>query len=299
MSRCRVALLSSTMLTGLVGALVVPTLAGAQQSSPRPGYATQQPAVDGLNTKMEAFGGSVGSNDLFGAGGAISAPLGTSYGLQIDGIAGNFDDDFFGSGGAHLFWRDPSRALLGLYASHASWDRYGGVRVNRYGVEGFVYGPNWTFGGIVGGESGNTVSAVVGNTITTYDIKSRFFDTIDLAYYVNENFKLSIGHHMSGGDSALALGGEWGFMNAGGVAGSLFVEGRIGQGDSSGAWGGMRFYFGQKDKTLIARHRQDDPPIPVIPTLFSFAGSLSTAIAPSGGGGDKGDGDGDDGDGGG
>jgi hypothetical protein len=41
--------------------------------------------------------------------------------------------------------------------------------------------------------------------------------------------------------------------------GSLFVEGRVGEDNASGVWGGIRFYFGQKDKPLIRRHREDDP----------------------------------------
>jgi hypothetical protein len=33
----------------------------------------------------------------------------------------------------------------------------------------------------------------------------------------------------------------------------------IGEGDASGVWGGLKFYFGQKDKPLIRRNREDDP----------------------------------------
>ena len=40
---------------------------------------------------------------------------------------------------------------------------------------------------------------------------------------------------------------------------ALFAEGRIGEDDYHGVWGGIRFYFGQKDKSLIRRHREDDP----------------------------------------
>ena len=40
---------------------------------------------------------------------------------------------------------------------------------------------------------------------------------------------------------------------------SLFVEGRAGENNFHGISGGVRFYFGQKDKTLIRRHREDDP----------------------------------------
>ncbi len=44
-----------------------------------------------------------------------------------------------------------------------------------------------------------------------------------------------------------------------GIMASLFAEGRIGEDDYHGVWGGVRFYFGQHDKTLIRRHREDDP----------------------------------------
>ena len=44
-----------------------------------------------------------------------------------------------------------------------------------------------------------------------------------------------------------------------GIMGALFAEGRIGEDDFQGVWGGIRFYFGQKDKSLIRRHREDDP----------------------------------------
>ena len=50
---------------------------------------------------------------------------------------------------------------------------------------------------------------------------------------------------------------------------SAFVEGRIGEGDFHGVWGGLRVYFGQKDKPLIDRHRQDDPTVWGVDSLFS------------------------------
>jgi hypothetical protein len=44
-----------------------------------------------------------------------------------------------------------------------------------------------------------------------------------------------------------------------GMMAALFAEARFGEHSDHGAWGGLRFYFGQKDKTLIRRHREDDP----------------------------------------
>ncbi|MGC1778405.1 MAG: hypothetical protein WBB34_10695 [Xanthobacteraceae bacterium] len=47
----------------------------------------------------------------------------------------------------------------------------------------------------------------------------------------------------------------------GGMMAGLFAEGYVGAHSDNGVWGGARFYFGRKDKTLIRRHREDDPPI--------------------------------------
>lgn len=52
---------------------------------------------------------------------------------------------------------------------------------------------------------------------------------------------------------------EWGFPVGHGIMSALFVEGRVGQGSYHGVWGGLRVYFGKSDKTLIRRHREDDP----------------------------------------
>ncbi len=40
---------------------------------------------------------------------------------------------------------------------------------------------------------------------------------------------------------------------------ALFARGLIGEGGNNAVLGGLRFYFGQRDKTLIDRNRQDDP----------------------------------------
>jgi hypothetical protein len=71
------------------------------------------------------------------------------------------------------------------------------------------------------------------------------------------------GHRYLGGKNMLALGTEVA-VPLGLVKGAVatgFVEGQVGTGNAEGIWGGLRFYFGQKDKPLIDRHRQDDPPL--------------------------------------
>src|SRR5262249_32309774 len=90
-------------------------------------------------------------------------------------------------------------------------------------------------------------------------LPDRFFDSVRASYYITDNFKLSIGHVYTLGRSALALGSEYGFALGGGRMASLFAQGLVGEGGVNGARGGLRIYFGQHDKTLIDRNRQDDP----------------------------------------
>jgi hypothetical protein len=48
--------------------------------------------------------------------------------------------------------------------------------------------------GVAGVEFGNTASGTVDNLIQTYDIKTRFFDQVNLGYYLQDNFKVFAGH---------------------------------------------------------------------------------------------------------
>jgi hypothetical protein len=278
----RTSLLSSTMLSGIVGVTFLGTLnVSAAELYAKGPYASTAvpftaPAVDGFNGKIEAFGGSTASRGLVGASGAFSIPLGNRWGLQFDATAGSYDSLFFGGIGAHLFWRDPSVGMLGLYASHTYWDKFSGLRASHIAVEGEYYMGQWTIQGIAGFETGNSASAVVGPFIQTYDVQTRFFDKINLAYYLQPDFKLFVGHRYLGGRHAAALGGEYAFPLGGGRMASLFAEGRIGDGDYRGIWGGLKVYFGQRDKSLVQRHRQDDPIIWMPMTLFSIINSLTT-----------------------
>jgi hypothetical protein len=156
----------------------------------------------------------------------------------------------------------------------------GGLRTHHFGVEGGWYLDRWSIDGLAGVEGGNSVTATVGPVIQTFNIRTRFFDEIDFAYYLQDNFKLSIGHRYLGGKNAAALGGELGFALGGGKMAALFVEGRVGEGNFRAVWGGLRFYFGQHDKTLIQRHRQDDPKNWEINNASSFTNNGSETPVP-------------------
>ena len=146
----RKALLSSTMLSGIVGGVFLATVSARAAElrpavpadiykAPYAAYDPYRPAVDGVNAKFTALGGSYANRSLYGTGGSLSIPLGGQFGAQFDGIGGRFDTRGMGAVGAHFFWRDPSRGLIGLYAAHTHWDIFGGLHVNQVAAEGEIY----------------------------------------------------------------------------------------------------------------------------------------------------------------
>ena len=81
-----------------------------------------------------------------------------------------------------------------------------------------------------------------------------------------DNFELYAGHAYTFGTHFLTLGSEYGLALGGGRMASLFANGWIGERGDNGALAGLRIYFGQRDKSLKDRHRQDDPTVrPVSP----------------------------------
>lgn len=213
---------------------------------------TVLPAVSGINGKIAVQGGSFDEEGFGLITGSLSAPLGDPFGVQIDAMAGVRDGDFIGGGGGHLFWRNPAHGLLGVYGAYTHRDDIDGY-VARLGVEGEYYWENWTAKVLVGVEFVDS-----DNPLLTAEDES-FFALADISYYANENLQLSVGHRYISERNALALGVEYQLNQtvfASGV--SLFAEARIGEDDYQAAWGGVRFYFGE-DKSLMRRHREDDP----------------------------------------
>lgn len=92
------------------------------------------PAVSSLNGKLSLSGGGTQpgydvsgffpfDDDFeggFKAKGSVTVPIAYRYGFQADGVLGTVQDEFYGHGGAHLFWRDPSFGLLGTYGGRLS-----------------------------------------------------------------------------------------------------------------------------------------------------------------------------------
>lgn len=238
---------------------------------------TVLPAVSGINGKIAVQGGSFDEEGFGLVTGSLSLPLGNPFGVQIDGMAGTRDGDFIGGAGGHLFWRNPAYGLLGVYGAYTHRDDIDGS-VSRIGVEGEYYWQNWTARALVGVEFVDTDNALL---ITDSE---NFFALSDISYYANENLQLSVGHRYIHERNALALGVEYQLdqqVFSSGV--SLFAEARIGEDDYQAAWGGVRFYFGE-DKSLMRRHREDDPDFLGDEDLFSLEECIPTIYEVSTGG---------------
>ncbi len=292
-------LLSTTMLSGVVGALLFVTSAAhaADLSLLAATPLGPAPAVDAFNAKFEGLGGTLKGKSLYGTEGSFTFPLANQYGAQVDFNAGSLDNSTYGAVAGHFFWRDPSRALLGVYASYTQWDRLGGVNVSQVAAEGEYYFGRFTVQGILGAEFGNTVTnsqttlssvPIIGgvlNSSTTvtqgFSIGTRYFDQINLKYYLNDFADAYVGHRYLAGKNMAAFGGEWAFPVARGVLGSAFAEGRVGDNNNYGVWGGIKLYFGPDDKPLIARHRQEDPNNWTTDTLFTIINSSTSSGSTS------------------
>ena len=224
------------------------------------------PAVDGINGKIDGYGGGANhTNGFYGGTGSLSVPLAQQWGAQFDGGVGSDEGIGWLGGAGHLFWRDPSIGLLGAFGSYSHWNgidivNFGHISTDtgHFAAEGEYYWGRWTFGGLAGVQTVH-INAPVVPGVQVGSIPNRFFEAISASYYVTDNFKLLIGHLYQSGHHGLRLGAEHGFALGGGRMASLFAEALFAERGSTTVLAGLRVYFGQHDKTLIDRHRQDDP----------------------------------------
>ena len=266
--------------TGLLRVLICTAVAVALPPAGQADEYGKGPAVSGFNTK---FSGEGGIYDDEGAGlfqGSLTTPLGYAFGFQADGVVGTIDDETLGGGALHLFTRDPSSYLLGIYASYHSWDS---IDIARVAAEGELYWGRVTLSGIAGWESIDVPETRNGLRVLTQD-EDRFFTELDVAYYPKDDLRLSAGYHYENGQSLGAAEFEY-MPRWTGVPMSFFATGRFGDDDVTRVTGGLKIYFGaDPDKSLIRRHREDDPQTynPVFPRIVTATpGGQAT---PSGGG---------------
>ena len=222
-------------------------------------------AVSGLNGKLEAAGGATDLGDgddwdgAFRGIGSVSFPLGCMFGAQFDaGVLDNGDDTGVGLMG-HFFLRDPTSHLLGVAVSYQSND---GDHVWRVGPEAELYLGNVSLEAWAGFEDPE-------------DGDNDFFAAIDAGYYFTEDFRLSLGYRRSFDVDAARISAEY-LTTALDTPVSLFAEGTFGEDDYASVMGGVRFYLGGSSKSLMQRHREDDP----TPEFFDMYGDGQGAATP-------------------
>lgn len=145
-----------------------------------------------------------------------------------------------------MFTRDPARYLIGGTLG-AVWKP--GASVVALGPEGELYMDRWTLEAWAGAARVHPDSG---------PDRTGIFAMGDIAYYPHDNLRLSAGLSVLDGFAALHLGGEY-LFNSDSMPMALTGDARLGQDGSILATVGLRFYFGGQNKTLIERHRQDDP----------------------------------------
>jgi len=206
--------------------------------------AAEGPAVSQTNLKVTGIVGSADSEDAFVVGAGLTAPLGESWGLQVEAAtADNNDTALYGVGG-HLFTRDPDSYLLGVFASYVSEDRFD-LDATRLGAEAEIYLAQVSILAKAGYQFSDTLD-------------DGGFGDIELRWYLNDNFALSGGGSFDENNSFGRVGAEWqpGFSALPGLA--FRVDGVFGEDDYDSILGGITYYFGA-DASLKDRHRRQDP----------------------------------------
>lgn len=218
-------------------------------------------AVSGMNGKVGVSTGSMDSDTGKNVMGSFSAPLGTNFGFQVDALYTDVAErDFYGLG-AHLFWRDSDKGLLGITA--------GGVRENdvldswAVGTEGEYYLDKITVGAQAGVAN---IDYKGGSAPFISTDETDFYATAEVGFYPVDNVLVSLTYTRAFNNN-LTQGQIEYQTPINGV--SLFADVAQGDNDYDHALVGLRYYFGS-DKSLKLRHRQDDPPNVLNAVLYNI-----------------------------
>lgn len=232
-------LLSGTIAAGMYGSV---SLAADVETN------VSLPAVSGPNGKIEFDGGwsdidDLSSDETFRGGAAFSFPVGDMFGIQADLTVTDVFGDTTVGGAGHFFTRDPNSYLLGVYGGYVD---AGPANVWHIGPEAELYLGNVS------------IEAVGGYMDISNGGGSEFYAVGNLALYATDNLRLSVGASSVANFESANIGLEW-FMDDTGIPASLTLEGRLGEDGYSSVLAGFSVYFGGEDKSLIRRHREDDP----------------------------------------
>ncbi|MDZ4866183.1 MAG: hypothetical protein SGI91_02570 [Alphaproteobacteria bacterium] len=203
-----------------------------------------EPAVAEPNLKVSGTFGDVIDDYTWQVQGQFTAPIGQTMGFAVEAGGGAVDGhDYYGAAG-HLFMRDPDTYLLGVFGGYAESSDFA-IDVARAGVEGEFYLSSLT----IAATAGYQFSSAIGDSA---------FGSIDLRWYVTNNFYLSGGGSIEDDRAYAKVGTEWqpGFAALPGLA--FNAQGVWGEDDYHSIMGGLTYYFGVP-ASLKDRHRKYDP----------------------------------------
>lgn len=204
--------------------------------------------MSSLNGKLGFNYGDYNSSDGRSLTGSVTAPISTHFGAQLDGLYSHVGStDFYGAGG-HFFWRDSARGLIGFAAAgtHSS-----NVESYEAGIEAEYYF-RWLTPGIYTGYS--MIDYKTGASFIDTD-RTAPFGTVYVGIYplpdllVRPSYTRKLNNNYYGVELEYTL-------CASNLA--LTAEGTRGDRGYEAAQIGLRYYFGGQ-KSLKARHREDDP----------------------------------------
>ena len=231
--------------------------------------AGRKPAVSEVNGKIEFQGGPYTIDD-FGGGGewqggaSLSVPLGDVLGVQADvAVSNTVNGNTLEGGMLHFFTRDPDAYLFGVTGG-SFWTNNANAQL--IGPEVELYAGQFSFQAYAGFMNANIAGANSG----------KLFGIGDISYYATDDlmFKLGVKDVMDFKTAHLGLE----YMISDSMPVSFTLDGKIGDSNYRAVDVGLKFYFGGPDKSLIRRHREDDPPNRIF-DVFNGAGN---AFAPSG-----------------
>jgi hypothetical protein len=270
--------MKSYLISALASLGLLASISGASaQSITDPTPVAEQVAVDGLNFKLSVLGGAFQRNVLGSASNAmfvasIATPIpfvNKKFAAQLDLAAGGYDGGFTSAaGGLHLFWRDPSIGMLGIYGD---WGYVDPEHAGRTGVEAAIYNDRWSLDIFAGVQYGQHVY-------------TDFVDEVDLSYYFTDNTKGSIGHRLTSRGHVANISFEHMFSD--GPMEGLSVFGELEGGDDNyvAGWGGIRWSFGTGTSTsLIERDRKGSTVVRIPRNLASVTqcGVRDVPLAPT------------------
>ncbi|HEY3760505.1 MAG TPA: hypothetical protein VGN23_02040 [Verrucomicrobiae bacterium] len=245
-------------------------------------------AVSEINGKLTYAGGLMDGFAGQNFDGSVTIPIMHQFGFQADGLYSRISNLSFDGGAGHLFWRDPQIGLLGITGGYLYRE---GVDTYQVGVEGEYYWRRFTFSAF--GGVGSIKYAQPVPFISTDP--TRAIVRVSAGFYPVDNLLTKVSYTREFNNNLLE--GNLEFQTP--IRGlALTGEAAIGSHHYDQMLFGITYYFG-RNKSLIDRHRQDDPPSMMQQILYGLGlygadytdkeNQYIAANPGSGGGGDYGD----------